>query len=116
MKNLLLALFILVSAAAFGQVTVTKNPFRIAAATTDDRTVTIDRSSQLLRLYMPKVLGIILKAPSTNSANIKIDVQAGDLSQTDTYELAPGEMVFISVRETFKIKLGNSADILTGSW
>lgn len=116
MKNLLLSLILLISGAAYGQVTVTKNPFRIAAATTADRTVTIsDVNGHLLR-HMPKVLGIILKAPSTNVANIKIDVLAGDLSLTDTYELAPGETVFISVRETFKIKLGNSADILLGSW
>jgi hypothetical protein len=116
MKKLILILGMLtISFCVSAQITVTKAPFQIVATTSDTQLVTIDRSGILLRVYMPPILTLTVKAPSTNVNVVKINVLSNDMAGTDTFDLAPGEILIMSVQSTFYIK-SDVGDVVKCSW
>lgn len=110
MKNLLLAFFILVSGAAYGQTTLTANYFSLSLNTTT--TTQIDLPDHVTVGERNTVL--IIKAPSTNVSTVQVNGISSTM--TDAATLDPGEQIIITVRNKFWVKLANSADDLKIGW
>lgn len=108
MKNLLLALFILVSGAAFGQTTVTENPRLIAPASTSVITVTFKQSS-------PKVVHV--KFPEANTGTVKLNTASTTLTNSPVYSYTTHPNgILIAVEKFLYFQLTQSADKIEVSW
>jgi len=108
MKNLLLALFILVSAAAYSQTTVTENPRVIAPASTSVITVTFKQSS-------PKVMHV--KFPEANTGTVRLNTASATLTNSPVYSYATHPNgILITVEKYLYFQLTQSADKIEVTW
>lgn len=108
MKNLLVALLLLISVAATAQITVSTNPSVIdTVGATTVKYITLPTNLAPVTL--------LIKMPSTNASTVRINTESSTMINCVAY--AAGAYVWVTTK-TGKIwfKLENSADDLEISW
>lgn len=112
MKNVFLALLLFVSGTVTAQITVTANVAFISPGDTNTQLITIDRGT--LERYLPTLITLQIKCPSTNAGTVQINVHSSTMTQALT--IAAGETKFVTVKNSFYVKLSSAADDLEISY
>jgi hypothetical protein len=109
MKNLLIAILLLISVAASAQLTVDSNPGIINPTNTSVVSVTFTNRPAFREV-------VVITIPAANAGTVTINTISSTLTNSVTYAAGVEHKIILTVRERFYIQFSNAADFAYINW